>query len=106
MFKAAIKGMSESIREILAKNNLKAEDVDYLIAHQANKRIILGVADMLDFPKEKVLINIEKYGNTTAATIPLCLRDFESKFKKGDRILLTAFGGGFTWGSIILKWAY
>jgi 3-oxoacyl-[acyl-carrier-protein] synthase-3 len=106
VFKAAIKGMSESIREILAKNNLKAEDVDYLIAHQANKRIILGVADMLDFPKEKVLINIEKYGNTTAATIPLCLRDFESKFKKGDRILLTAFGGGFTWGSIILKWAY
>ncbi len=106
VFKAAIKGMSESIREILAKNNLKAADVDYLIAHQANKRIILGVADMLDFPKEKVLINIEKYGNTTAATIPLCLRDFESKFKKGDRILLTAFGGGFTWGSIILKWAY
>ncbi len=106
VFKAAIKGMSESIKEILAKNNLKADDVDYLIAHQANKRIILGVADMLDFPKEKVLINIEKYGNTTAATIPLCLRDFESKFKKGDRILLTAFGGGFTWGSIILKWAY
>ena len=106
VFKAAIKGMSESIKDILSKNKLAAADVDYLIAHQANKRIILGVADMLDFPHEKVLINIENYGNTTAATIPLCISDFEHKFKKGDRILLTAFGGGFTWGSIILKWAY
>lgn len=106
VFKAAIKGMSESIKEILAKNKLTMDDVDYLIPHQANKRIILGVADMLDCPHDKVLINIEKYGNTTAGTIPLCLRDFEHKFKKGDRILLTAFGGGFTWGSIILKWAY
>ena len=106
VFKSAIKGMSESINEILAKNNLESDDIGFLIAHQANKRIILGVADMLDFPKEKVLINIEKYGNTTAATIPLVLRDFESKFKKGDRILLTAFGGGFTWGSILVKWAY
>lgn len=105
VFKAAIKGMSESIKEILAKNELNADDIDYLIAHQANKRIILGVADMLDFPHEKVLINIENYGNTTAATIPLCINDFKDKFKKGDRILLTAFGGGFTWGSIILKWA-
>lgn len=106
VFKAAIKGMSESIKEILAKNSMEASDISYLIAHQANKRIILGVADMLDFPREKVLINIEKYGNTTAATIPLCMRDFESKFKKGDNIILTAFGGGFTWGSILLKWAY
>ena len=106
VFKAAIKGMTESIKDILAKNKLDPDEIDYLVAHQANKRIILGVADMLDFPKDKVLINIEKYGNTTAGTIPLCLRDFESKFKKGDRILLTAFGGGFTWGSILLKWAY
>ena len=67
---------------------------------------MLGVADKLDFPHEKVLINIEKYGNTTAGTIPLCLRDFEHKFKKGDKVVLTAFGGGFTWGSILVKWAY
>ena len=106
VFKAAIKGMSSSIRDVMERNNLGPDDINYLIAHQANKRIILGVADMLDFPREKVLINIEKYGNTTAATIPLCMTDFESRFKKGDNIILTAFGGGFTWGSILLKWAY
>ena len=106
VFKAAIKGMSDSIREIMKNNALTQDDIDFVIAHQANKRIIHGVADMLGFDKEKVLVNIENYGNTTAATIPLCLRDFESKFKKGDRIILTAFGGGFTWGSILLKWAY
>lgn len=106
VFKAAVKGMSESIKDILKRNELGIDDVDYLVAHQANKRIILGVASMLDYPEERVLINIEKYGNTTSATIPLCLTDFEHKFKKGDRILLTAFGGGFTWGSIIVKWAY
>jgi len=106
VFKAAIKGMSDTIKTLMADADLKPEDVDFVIAHQANKRIILGVADMLDFPHEKVLINIENYGNTTAATIPLCMRDFESKFKKGDKIILTAFGGGFTWGSILLTWAY
>lgn len=106
VFKAAIKGMAESIRELLQKNEMKAEEIDWIIPHQANKRIMLGVADHLDFPHEKVLINIENYGNTTAATIPLCIRDFEHKFKKGDNIILTAFGGGFTWGSILVKWAY
>lgn len=106
VFKAAIKGMSESIKEVLAKTNLNAEDIDYLIPHQANLRIIYGVADMLDFPHEKVLVNIEDYGNTTAGTIPLCISDFESKFKKGDKIILTAFGGGFTWGAVLLTWAY
>ncbi len=106
VFKAAIKGMSECIKEVMEKNNLSTEDVDFMIPHQANKRIIYGVADQLDFPHDKVLVNIEEYGNTTAATIPLCLRDFENKFKKGDRIILAAFGGGFTWGSVMLKWAY
>lgn len=106
VFKAAIKGMSEVVSDLMKQNNLETSDIDYIIAHQANKRIILGVADRLDCPHDKVLINIEEYGNTTAATIPLVLRDFESKFKKGDKIILTAFGGGFTWGSILLKWAY
>jgi len=106
VFKAAIKGMSEVVSEIVEKNQLKPSDIDYLIPHQANKRIIYGVADRLDYPHEKVLVNIEEYGNTTAATIPLVLRDFEDKFKKGDKVLLTAFGGGFTWGSILIKWAY
>lgn len=106
VFKAAIKGMAESIKELLAKKDMSADEIDWLIPHQANKRIMLGVADQIDFPHEKVLINIEKYGNTTAGTIPLCIRDFEHKFKKGDNIILTAFGGGFTWGSILVKWAY
>ncbi len=106
VFKAAIKGMCESIKEILSRNNLQSADIDYLIPHQANLRIIHGVADMLDFPHEKVLVNIEKYGNTTAGTIPLCIRDFEPKFKKGDKIILTAFGGGFTWGAVLVTWAY
>jgi len=106
VFKAAIVGMADSIQELLDKNNMDVNEIDWLIPHQANKRIMLGVADKLDYPHEKVLINIEKYGNTTAGTIPLCLRDFEHKFKKGDTIVLTAFGGGFTWGSILVKWAY
>lgn len=106
VFKAAIKGMAECISDVMMKNGLTHEDVDFLIPHQANKRIIYGVADQLDFPHDKVLVNIEEYGNTTAATIPLCLSDFEHKFKKGDRIILAAFGGGFTWGSVMLKWAY
>jgi len=106
VFKAAIKGMAESIKSVLERNKMSAEEVDWIIPHQANKRIMLGVADQLNFPHEKVLINIENYGNTTAATIPLCMRDFEHKFKKGDNIILTAFGGGFTWGSILVKWAY
>ncbi len=106
VFKAAIKGMTQSIKDVLKRNNLTIDDISYIIPHQANLRIIQGVGDFLDCPREKVLINIENYGNTTAATIPLCMRDFEHLFKKGDRIILTAFGGGFTWGSIIVKWGY
>lgn len=106
VFKAAVKGMTSSIKECLAKNNMTLEDVDWLVPHQANLRIIDTVADHLDFPKDKVMINIHKYGNTTAGTIPLCLWDWESKLKKGDNVILTSFGGGFTWGAILVKWAY
>jgi len=106
VFKHAVKGMADTISEVMKRNGLTNEDVDWIIPHQANKRIILSVADQLDFPHEKVLINIEKYGNTTAGTIPLVLRDFEHRFKKGDKIILTAFGGGFTWGSVYLEWTY
>ncbi len=106
VFKSAIKGMSESITELLSRNNLTQDDIDYLIPHQANKRILYGVADYIGFPHEKLLINIENYGNTTAGTIPLCLSDFQDKFKKGDKLILTAFGGGFTWGAVLIEWAY
>ena len=106
VFKAAVKGMTSAIKELLIKSNLKLEDVDWLVPHQANMRIIDAVSDHLDFPKEKVMVNIHKYGNTTAGTIPLCLWDWEDKLKKGDNVILTAFGGGFTWGAILVKWAY
>ena len=106
VFKAAVKGMSTVIQELLDKNGLTNEDISWLIPHQANKRIINAVADALKFPKEKVTINIHKYGNTTAATIPLCMWEWENQFKKGDYIVLTAFGGGFTWGAVLVKWAY
>lgn len=106
VFKAAVKGMSSVIKELLKKNGLTKKDISWLIPHQANKRIINAVADALKFPKEKVTINIHKYGNTTAATIPLCMWEWESQFKKGDYIVLTAFGGGFTWGAVLVKWAY
>lgn len=106
VFKAAVKGMSESIHDLLVRNNLTHEDIDWMVPHQANKRILSSVANYVGIDMDKVLINIEKYGNTTAGTIPLCLWDYESKFKKGDKIILTAFGGGFTWGSILLEWAY
>jgi 3-oxoacyl-[acyl-carrier-protein] synthase-3 len=106
VFKAAVKGMSSVIKELLDRNGLTNEDISWLIPHQANKRIINAVASALKFPKEKVTINIHKYGNTTAATIPLCMWEWESQFKKGDYIVLTAFGGGFTWGAVLVKWAY
>ena len=106
VFKAAIKGMVESINELLEKHQLTTDDIDWMVPHQANKRILMGVANQLNFPEEKMLINIEEYGNTTAATIPLVLRDFEDKFNKGDKIVLTAFGGGFTWGAVLITWAY
>ena len=90
----------------LEKNNLKSEDVDWLVPHQANLRIIDATANRMGLSKEKVMINIQKYGNTTAGTLPLCLWDYEKKLKKGDNIVLSAFGGGFTWGAVYLKWAY
>lgn len=106
VFKAAIKGMSDTIREISKRNGLTNEDIDWVVPHQANLRIIQSVAGALNFPIEKVMINIQKYGNTTSATIPLCLWEWEPKLKKGDTVMLTAFGGGFTWGTIYIKWAY
>lgn len=106
VFKAAVKGMTSAIKELLEKSNLTLEDIDWLVPHQANIRIIDAVSDHLDFPKEKVMVNIHKYGNTTAGTIPLCLWDWENKLKKGDNVILTSFGGGFTWGAILVKWAY
>lgn len=104
VFKAAVNGMVSTMKEVLERNHLTKDDIDWLVPHQANMRIITSVADMMDFPKEKVLINIEKFGNTTAATLPLCLWDFRHQLKKGDKIMLTAFGGGYTWGSLYLIW--
>ena len=106
VFKAAVKGMADVSYEIMQRNNLAADDVAWLVPHQANLRIIDATQRRMGLPREKVTINIQKYGNTTAATIPLCIRDWESKFKKGDNIILAAFGGGFTWGAVYLTWAY
>jgi len=106
VFKFAVTNMAEVSRQIMDRNNLTGDSVDYLCAHQANLRIIDATAKRMELDDSKVLINIEKYGNTTAGTIPLLFSDFETKFKKGDNIVLAAFGGGFTWGSIYLKWAY
>lgn len=106
VFKFAVTNMAEVSREIMDRNNLTGDDIDFLCAHQANLRIIDATAKRMELDEHKVLINIKKYGNTTAGTIPLLFSDFESKFKKGDNIVLAAFGGGFTWGAIYLKWAY
>lgn len=106
VFKAAVSGMSDVVTKVMNRNNLSADDISWMVPHQANKRIIETVAKMADFPMEKVMMNIQKYGNTTAGTLPLCLHDYESQLKKGDNLILTAFGGGFTWGAIYLKWAY
>lgn len=106
VFKFAVSRMADVAAELLEKNNLTGDDIAWLVPHQANKRIIDATAKRAGIAEDKVMINIQNYGNTTAATIPLCLWDFESKLKKGDRILLAAFGGGFTWGSLLLKWAY
>ncbi|MBG6111830.1 3-oxoacyl-[acyl-carrier-protein] synthase-3 [Flavobacterium sp. CG_23.5] len=106
VFKYAVTNMADASELILKRNNLTNEDVDWLVPHQANKRIIDATANRMNLEDSKVLINIEKYGNTTSATLPLVLYDFEHLFKKGDTIILAAFGGGFTWGSIYLKWAY
>jgi 3-oxoacyl-[acyl-carrier-protein] synthase-3 len=106
VFKVAVSKMADVSVEIMEKNGLTPETLNWLVPHQANMRIIEAVARRMDIPKEKVMINIEKYGNTTAATIPLCLWEWESQLNKGDNLILSAFGGGFTWGSIYLKWAY
>lgn len=106
VFKAAVSKMSDLSVEIMERNGVKPEELAYLIPHQANKRIIEAVGRRMGIGSEQVLMNIERYGNTTAATIPLCMWDFEKKLKKGDNIILTAFGAGFTYGSIYLKWAY
>lgn len=104
VFKAAVSGMSGVVRQVMEQNQLATEDIAWLVPHQANKRIIETVSRMADFPLERVMINIHKYGNTTAATLPLCLWDYEDQLKPGDNLILTAFGGGFTWGAIYLKW--
>ncbi len=106
VFKFAVKGMADVSAELLEKNNLTGDDIAWLVPHQANLRIIDATANRIGLPKEKVMINIQKYGNTTAATIPLCLWEWESRLKKDDLIVLAAFGGGFTWGATLLKWAY
>ena len=106
VFKFAVKGMADVSAELLERNKLTGNDIAWLVPHQANLRIIDATADRMGLPKEKVMINIQKYGNTTAGTLPLCLWDWETKLKKGDNLILSAFGGGFTWGATLLKWAY
>ena len=106
VFKKAVKSMADVSEEIMQKNNLSSDDIAWLVPHQANKRIIDATSRRMGVGDEKVMLNIERYGNTTAGTIPLCLWDWEDQLKKGDNLILAAFGGGFTWGSIYLKWAY
>jgi 3-oxoacyl-[acyl-carrier-protein] synthase-3 len=106
VFKYAVTNMAEVSAEIMEKNNLRSEDVAWLVPHQANKRIIDATAERMGVTSDKVMLTIQKFGNTTAATIPLCLWDYEKKIKKGDNLVLAAFGGGFTWGAVYLKWAY
>ena len=106
VFKYAVTGMADVAAEIMERNGLSGDDVRYLVPHQANLRIIDATARRMGVTTEKVMLNIERYGNTTAATIPLCLSDWEGELRKGDNLVLAAFGGGFTWGSIYLKWAY
>jgi len=106
VFKFAVSNMADIAVEIMERNNLKSEDIAWLVPHQANLRIIDATGRRMGLTPEKIMVNIEKYGNTTAATIPLCLWEYESRLKKGDKIILASFGGGFTWGSVYLIWAY
>ena len=106
VFKYAVSNMADACETIMKRNHLEADDISYLLAHQANKRIIDATARRMGLDESKVLMNIHRYGNTTNGTIPLLMSDFENKFKKGDNLILAAFGGGFTWGSTYLKWAY
>lgn len=106
VFKAAVSNMADTAVELMKKNNLTSDDIAYLVPHQANMRIIEATGKRMGLPSEKVMVNIQKYGNTTAATLPLLLWDYENKLKKGDNLILATFGAGFTWGAIWLKWAY
>lgn len=106
VFKFAVKNMADVAAQIMERNNLTAESVAWLVPHQANKRIIAATSDRMGLPEEKVMLNIERYGNTTNGTLPLCLWEYEKQLKKGDNIVLAAFGGGFTWGATYIKWAY
>jgi 3-oxoacyl-[acyl-carrier-protein] synthase-3 len=98
--------MSGAIDELMQRNKLIGDDIAWIVPHQANLRIIQSVANHADVPMDKVMVNIQKYGNTTSATIPLCLWEWEDKLKKGDKIILTAFGGGYTWGASLWEWGY
>ncbi|MEO8514011.1 MAG: beta-ketoacyl-ACP synthase III [Ignavibacteria bacterium] len=108
VFKDAVKGMADVSHDIMVRNGLNSEDISFLVPHQANMRILSACADRMGLPIEKVMVNIHKYGNTTAATIPLCLSEYwaDGKIKKGDNLILSSFGAGYTWGSILIKWAY
>jgi 3-oxoacyl-[acyl-carrier-protein] synthase-3 len=106
VFKFAVKGMADVSAELLEKNNLTGNDIAWLVPHQANKRIIDATANRMGLSHDKVMLNIQRYGNTTAGTIPLCLWDWEKKLNKGDLLVFAAFGGGFTWGATLVKWAY
>lgn len=106
VFKAAVRGMADAAFELMQRNNLTGDDIAWLVPHQANKRIIDATAKRIDLPSEKVMLNIQKFGNTTAGTIPLCLWEWEKQLHKGDKIVLAAFGGGFTWGATLVQWAY
>lgn len=106
VFKAAVKGMADAAYDLLERNHLTGDDISWLVPHQANKRIIDATANRMGLSPDKVMLNIQKYGNTTAATIPLCLWEWEKKLNKGDKIVLAAFGGGFTWGATLVDWAY
>ena len=106
VFKHAVANMISASQDIMKRNNLSIDNIDYVVPHQANLRIIEAIAERFNIPQEKILINIERYGNTSAASIPLCMAEYEKKFKKGDKFILTAFGAGFTWGSLYLVWGY
>ena len=106
VFKRAVAGMADAAAEIMERNGLTADEVDWLVPHQANLRIIDATRRRMGLPEERVMLNIERYGNTTAGTLPLCLSDYESQLRRGDDVVLAAFGGGFTWGATYLRWAY
>ena len=106
VFKFAVSNMADVSEKIMKRNNLTADDITWLVPHQANKRIIDATSRRMNLPEDKVMLNIHKYGNTTSATLPLCLFDYENQLKKGDNIVFAAFGGGFTWGAMYVKWAY